>query len=76
MQEAVHLTLPSVAIVEDADPGNNALQEENGKGPDKGQRDGFQVGPKELLGLLSAAVHKTWSSLLLWTKGCQWMVQD
>jgi hypothetical protein len=44
VQEAVHLAFPSVPIEEDADPGHNALKEEDGEGPHKCQTDSFQVG--------------------------------
>ena len=44
VQEAVHLAFPSVPVEEDADPGHDALEEEDGEGPDKCQADCFQVG--------------------------------
>ncbi len=44
VQEAVHLAFPSVPIEEDTDPGHNALEEEDGEGPNKCQADCFQVG--------------------------------
>ena len=44
MQEAVHLAFPSVPIEEDADPGHDALEEEDGEGPNEGQTDGLEVG--------------------------------
>jgi len=40
----VHLAFPSVPIEEDADPGHNTLEEEDGEGPHKCQADCFQVG--------------------------------
>lgn len=33
VQEAVLLALPSVAVIEDADPGNHTLKEQDGEGP-------------------------------------------
>lgn len=44
MQQAVHLAFPSVAVEEDANPGHNTLEEEDGQGPHKCQADSFQVG--------------------------------
>ena len=43
VQEAVHLALPLVPVEEDADPGNYALKQKYGQGPDEGQCDSLQV---------------------------------
>ena len=55
VQEAVHLAFPSVPIEEDADPGHDALEEEDGKCPDECQTDSLEIGDAPPVLLRAAA---------------------
>ena len=71
MQEAVHLAFPSVPIEEDADPGHDALEEEDGEGPDEGQTDSLEVGdaPAVLFGPTAGAQQHSVTAVWFSNKG-------
>lgn len=61
VQELVALALPAVSAEEDADPGNHALKEEDGQGPDECQGDSLEVRQAAAaLALVSTASCTRW----------------